>query len=375
MTNQRSPVHTFDEWSRLEEVIVGSPNGYSQHHLDPSFRLFYLPHIEPLARDRSHSDGLVPIPNRIQSELAEDVAGFVTVLEQFGATVRRPAKFTTPSEIRSPYWRAHTSPPLNVRDQTLILGDTIIDTPPHVRGRFFETDHLKPEFYEYFRAGSRWLSFPKPTLGRGSLDPSYYDRLNIDARNLLQGDNASALDGLGFEMIFDGAQCLRFGRDVLVNVANANHHMALIWLQREFSDRFRFHRLESFADNHIDSIVLPLRPGFLLARSRDYVRLLPRELSTWDVLVAPDAPTARFPDYGADGINIAGPYIDLNVFSLDEHTVVVNSLYPELIPLLEAKQFTVIPVRHRHRRLFGGGFHCFTLDTIRAGGLEDYFRG
>ncbi|GAA1932332.1 hypothetical protein GCM10009837_67600 [Streptomyces durmitorensis] len=34
--------------------------------------------------------------------------------------------------------------------------------------------------------------------------------------------------------------------------------------------------------------------------------------------------------------------------------------------------FDVVPVRHRHRRLFGGRFHCFTLDTRRTGGFEDY---
>jgi N-dimethylarginine dimethylaminohydrolase len=34
--------------------------------------------------------------------------------------------------------------------------------------------------------------------------------------------------------------------------------------------------------------------------------------------------------------------------------------------------FTVVPVRHRHRRLFGGGFHCFTLDTVRDGPVENY---
>lgn len=39
---------------------------------------------------------------------------------------------------------------------------------------------------------------------------------------------------------------------------------------------------------------------------------------------------------------------------------------------LEKHRFTVVPVRHRHRRLFGGGFHCFTLDTVRAAGPEDY---
>ena len=37
----------------------------------------------------------------------------------------------------------------------------------------------------------------------------------------------------------------------------------------------------------------------------------------------------------------------------------------QIIDLLENKGVEVIPVRHRHRRLFGGGFHCFTLDTNR----------
>ncbi|MEK8174880.1 hypothetical protein NKH77_54960 [Streptomyces sp. M19] len=45
---------------------------------------------------------------------------------------------------------------------------------------------------------------------------------------------------------------------------------------------------------------------------------------------------------------------------------------PELMRELERHGFTVVPVRHRHRRLFGGGFHCFTLDTVREGGPEDY---
>ncbi|MGW0735599.1 hypothetical protein [Streptomyces sp. NPDC002851] len=66
-------------------------------------------------------------------------------------------------------------------------------------------------------------------------------------------------------------------------------------------------------------------------------------------------------------------YIDMNVLSIDESTVIANSEAPRLVRTLEKHGFTVIPVRHRHRRLFSGGFHCFTLDTVRAGsGAEDY---
>ncbi|MBA3978033.1 MAG: glycine amidinotransferase, partial [Nitrosopumilus sp.] len=70
---------------------------------------------------------------------------------------------------------------------------------------------------------------------------------------------------------------------------------------------------------------------------------------------------------------LTSKYIDLNVLSVDEDKVIVNSLFPELIQTLEKHKMTPIPVRHRHRRLFGGGFHCFTLDTVRAGSMENYF--
>jgi glycine amidinotransferase len=32
----------------------------------------------------------------------------------------------------------------------------------------------------------------------------------------------------------------------------------------------------------------------------------------------------------------------------------------------------VVAVGHRHHRLFGGGFHYFTLDTVLDGDLEDH---
>ncbi|MFI5828669.1 hypothetical protein ACIA6C_15690 [Streptomyces sp. NPDC051578] len=50
----------------------------------------------------------------------------------------------------------------------------------------------------------------------------------------------------------------------------------------------------------------------------------------------------------------------------------VNDACRTLIRTLEDHKFAVVPVLHRHRRLFGGGFHCFTLDMVRAGGAEEY---
>jgi glycine amidinotransferase len=108
-------------------------------------------------------------------------------------------------------------------------------------------------------------------------------------------------------------------------------------------------------------------------RSPEYLKYLPYGLREWDVIYAPPVSEASFAQYDGILFPLASKFIDMNVLSLDSNTIIVNSLYPELIEVLEARSFDVIPVRHRHRRLFGGGFHCFTLDSVRDGGRESYF--
>jgi len=365
-------VHSYDEWSRLEEVVVGVADHYKFHYMDMSFKLFYFEKVEPVLTEGRFPKPRMNIPAQVLDELQEDIEGIVGALEEFGVAVQRPARLTAPTEIKSPFWSSYATPALNVRDQTVILGDTIVETAPHVRSRYFENDYLKPLFLDYFQAGSRWLAMPRPALSRGTLDPAYYRDFGYLTAGLLEDDDTEELAGLGHELIFDGAQCLRLGRDVLVNVANRNHELGYCWLVAHLGDQFTFHRLDRMADSHIDSILIPLRPGLMLLRSAKYLDFLPEPMRRWDVIYAPEVSEARFPDYGEHGFNLASRFIDLNVLSLDENTVIANSLCPELLRLLERRRFDVIPVQHRHRRLFSGGFHCFTLDCVRAGGSESY---
>ncbi|MEU0220307.1 inosamine-phosphate amidinotransferase 1 [Streptomyces sp. NPDC006265] len=369
-------LNSFDEFTRLDEVVLGRADHYDAHHTDTSWRLFFYDNVAPvLGRHTSPSgEELLPIPAQLVDELNEDIAGLADALTGCGVNVLRPAAPGKDVDIRSPHWDARATPPLNVRDQTIILGNTIVETAPHVRARAFENDLLKPVFYRYYEdGGANWLSMPRPALARGSLDTSYFTRQGLDVARATDNERAGTIEGLGLEMVFDGAQCMRLGRDVLVNVANHNHELALRWLRDNLRD-LRFHRLDAMADNHIDSVLVPLRPGLMLLRSPEYLKFLPEAMQSWDVIYAPETDDRNFPDYSDLGfvIPIGSRYMDINLLSVDENTVVVNSLYPELIKVLEARGFTVVPVRHRHRRLFGGGYHCFTLDTVRRGGPEDY---
>lgn len=369
---------SFDEWSPLREVVVGTAAGYDAHDMELSFRLFfndvanssfYYPSLEA-RHPLDAADSRRPLNLRYVEELAEDLEGFAQTLAAAGIVVHRPGPLGTRSTFATPDWEATMIPALNVRDQTIVLGDEILETSCQVRARSFESDLLKPIFAHYFREGSRWTSMPRPRLLDRSFDTSYVSGRATPAIQQVSESDGSVAD---FEIMIDGAQCIRLGRDLVVNVSTANHLLGARWLEAHLEGRFRVRVMERFADNHIDSLVLPLRPGLLLLRNEGVAERLPAPLQRWDRIYAPAPRSHNFPSYDDDDLIVSSPYIDMNVLSLDENTVVVNSLFPELIAALEGRGLTAVPVRHRHRRLFGGGFHCFTLDLVRDGGDEHYF--
>ena len=370
-----SRVNSWDEWSPLREVVVGSPVNFDLPSPELSFKLFFHDNVD---RDFWHTGpgktGDVTVKRQYLEELYEDVDEFASALTDLDVLVHRPLEMPSVVDVRTPYWESSPTPALNVRDQTMVLGDEIVETPPQVRSRYFENDLLKPLFYRYFAAGSRWTVMPRPVMTDRSFDLSYVRDGGCDgaASEAVYRQEPSPYD-VGVEMMIDAAQFTRFGRDVLVNVTTEHNELAVRWLERHCGGAFRFHRVYRMTDNHLDSTVLPLRPGLLLVRHEGVRDMLPEPLRKWDVLSPPEPSPGAFPDYDDTDLMLASRFVDLNVLSISPDTVVVNSLYPELVKLLENEGMTVVPVRHRHRRLVGGGFHCFTLDTVREGGPEDYF--
>lgn len=376
-----SKINSYNEWSPLKEIIVGSSINYDSHELDLSFKIFFNDNAfssfaSPEYKKKSEMNLENKRKNQINTkyleELNEDVEGLVSVLEGLGIKVLRPLPLKNPIEFQTPYWNATCIPALNVRDQAIILGDEILETSPQIRARYFENDLIKPVFYYYFKLGSKWTCMPKPIMTDNSFDISYVKNVNKDiiTTQMVYEQNVSNFD-IGHEIMLDGAQCLRFGKDIVINVSTNNHELGFQWLEQHLGSKFRLHKVY-ITDNHIDSIMLPLRPGTLMLRDSRYLCMLPKALQTWDIIYPPEPTTNNFPSYQEDQLLLTSKYIDSNVLSIDENTVIVNSLSPELIKILERNKFNVIPVQHRHRRIFGGGFHCFTLDTVRESKLEDY---
>ena len=375
-------LNSYDEWSDLKEVIVGSAENYLSHSRDLSFDTFYhenlyrsdwaYPRLKQAAPSHDYKVG---ISEKYVAELNEDVEGFAATLTRLGVQVHRPLALAADAPpISGLGWDAPPVPALNIRDNTLILGTEIIETPPAIRSRYLETRLLSPIFRKYFDLGARWSTMPRPILNDSSFDLSY----SQDPTSTLGGPTepiispkASPYD-CGYEMLLDGAQCLRLGRVIIVNVSTENHLSAFTWLSRHLSPTFRLHKVYRMSDNHIDSMLLALKPGVFLARHAGIRELMPTAFRNWHYIVPPEPDAKSFPSYDESHLVLTSPYIDMNVLSISPQTIVANENCRGLINALESEGFDVVPVRHRHRRLFGGGFHCFTLDTVRTGGLEDY---
>ena len=71
-----------------------------------------------------------------------------------------------------------------------------------------------------------------------------------------------------FQMAIDGAQCLRIGKDVIVNISTYNHVLGLNWLKTFFPES-NFHTI-TVTDNHIDGVLICLKPGVFLVHPNYY---------------------------------------------------------------------------------------------------------
>jgi glycine amidinotransferase len=351
-------VNSHDEWSKLEEVIVGTPY-HLDYHDDTSFKMFFYDNLKD-ANSRGVFYRRKP-DNRFRDECIEDAEGLVELLEGEGVTVRRPQTLDQVPLVQTPNWTAPMGHALMSRDNFLIVGSEIIETAPLIRSRYFEADLYKELFTEYFERGARWTLAPRSRLLDRNFDYSYVVK---------EGYNGPIPEDPFYEIMFDGAQVMRLGKDLIFNAATENHRMGRRWLARHLGPEYNVHEVE-VADNHIDGKILPLRPGTLLVREGVDLSSLPKELQKWDVIWYEwfDQPV----ESEQDGVPfLASQSIGINVLSLDEERVVVQDIQAPLIKNLEKAGFTPLPCRWRHGRSLGGGFHCTTLDVRRRSAAESY---
>jgi glycine amidinotransferase len=130
------------------------------------------------------------------------------------------------------------------------------------------------------------------------------------------------------------------------------------------------------ADNHIDGVIIALRPGvFMVNPIYPNIRdVMPDKFKSW-TYIYPEDLTKQIDTKGMTSIDIklaSSRGMDVNVLSLDENKVVTNKLAYGVNDVLDKNGFEVITTTLDHGEIFAGGIHCSTLDLVREDEMISY---
>jgi len=354
----KAPVSVYSEFQRLEKIIVGSP---------------YPPSYFDAVEDSEAREGL----QKIAYETEEDCNKLSQIFRDFGAEVLRPQNINPLFKengkkclISDGRWEsAFPNTPLWPRDLTLALGTKLASVYSRNLGRWVEGQAFYSILFEQFQKGADWVSMPPPVLNQQAESYSEY------------GDNSL----LGHAACF-----LKCGKDVFhsqpgdVLKGGRGTKAGLEWVKRQFPE-FEFHPFNM--TGHIDGKIALLKPGLVLSWvEKD---MLPTRLQNWETIrLTSKEPLPEefvklrskrfYKDFIVKWLNewigsVDETYFDVNVVSLDEKTVVLNSTNLDLMRQLESRGIECIPFDFRHRHFWDGGLHCMTLDLRRHGPMENYF--
>ena len=371
-------VNSHNEWDKLREIIVGRGDGRAC--------LIFPPKVEPDLLAKAYRLAKEAFPYWLADEINEDLEELCNVLRSFGAKVLRPDISHNNRLFKTPYFWATNDHVYNMRDLHLVVGDTVIESPSQEQHRYFEAMGLYDIWYEYFKDGFRWIAGPKPKIHGNHMEIYFADGTNQypDGQKFIRlSEN---------EILFEAANTLRMGKDLLYLVSRSGNNIGAKWLQSVLGDDYRVHTTDKiYRSSHIDSTAMALKPGLvLLNATRVSSETCPAVLEKWDKIYFSDIiPTpqrtldiqrnVRHPAYnklrelGVESSigSTSSPWIGMNFLSIDPEHVVVDKIQVPLMRILEKHGITPVPISFRHS-YFMGGIHCSTLDTVRDSKLEDY---
>ena len=301
-------ISSYNEWARLRRVVVGSATDANWPTTDP---VFSKESEKTTWKDSPVPRG--PVPQRIIDEANEDLDALATTLIGMGVEVLRPTDFN---------FQAHDGM-YNYcpRDRLLVHGSTIVDPAMMYPCRDMELQC----YHDIVDEAANYLFMPR------------HEGMTLDAANVCR---------LGDKMLF-------------LESASGNR-AAYNWLCAQFPN-VTIELCNFYAGVHIDSTIVPLREGLVLLNGhRVSFDTVPKVFDGWHKIWVHDVVAQDFYQYP-----YASKWIAMNMLVVDPHTVICDADQPELIKTLQSYQFEVVPLRLRHSRTLGGGFHCVTLDLNR----------
>ncbi|WP_349017322.1 glycine amidinotransferase [Streptomyces solicavernae] len=307
----------------------------------------------------------------------EELDGLAVLLTAQGVTVRRPDTYDFSLPVRTPHFEVESQYcAVCPRDVMITLGNEIVEATMSRRGRYFENEPYRRLVYEYWESDPRvsWTVAPKPTMSDAMYRADFWDWA-IEERH--QRMHASEFCVTQAEVVFDAADMIRFGRDIVVQESMTTNRAGIRWLKRTLEPKgFRVHPVHfplDFFPSHIDCTFIPLRPGLILTNPDRPIHSDERPLFTENGWQLVDAPEPMLSNTDMPKHCQSSKWLSMNVLSISPTKIICEAQEKPLQDLLHDLGFEVFPVPFRNVFEYGGSLHCATWDIRRDGGPEDYF--
>ncbi len=366
----RTQVNSWNEWDPLRHVIVGRADGC---HIPPP-----EPALDAKVPEDSDMRGQWgPRPQDTVDKANEQLDNFAKIMGARGIRVDRPDPIDFSQASATPDWKTESMfgcmPP---RDVLLTLGPEILEATMSYRCRWFEYLCYRPLLQRYYDEDPkmRHEAAPKPRLTDADYRLDYLsDKIGVEQR--LKWTAEKFFVTTDEEPLFDAADVLRFGRDLVVQHGFTTNLKGIDWIARHFPEH-RVHAVNFPGDPypiHIDATFTPLRPGLILNNPE---RRLPDdqrglfEKNGWEIIDA-----ARPAHNAPPPLCYSSVWLSMNVLVLDPKTICVEASEVHQLDQFDKLGFEVVPVPFRDAYAFGGALHCATADVYREGTCEDYFPG
>lgn len=241
---------------------------------------------------------------------------FQLTLEAFGVEVLRP--------LEQDYVKLGGFGAYSTRDTILIVGKKIIFCPTLFKERRIEWDAIKP----LFPKNSEFIYAP-----------------------------------LDSDIMFDAANVMRCNNDLIYLVSGSGNEKGASWLQETLGYEYKVHVIRNlYSGHHIDSTIIPLREGLVMLNAgRANESHIPEFMKSWDKIWIEDDDIVN--EYSP--LDLATKWIHMNILSIDENTVVINSRQEKIKRKLDQYNILSVGVDLPHTKYLLGGHHCTTLDTVR----------
>jgi glycine amidinotransferase len=349
-------IYSTNSYDNLKSVIVGVELDLEKRLADFTFKHFYQSNLKNKIYENTEIDSY-RINHLYLKERISDLDGLAGTLKKLGVTVHRPEIIDKVIPFKTPHFKSELSSASNVRDNTLIYKDYIIETPTYVQNRYFENLSMYELFQNEMLEGAKWISAPQRELTEDTIDLEHWTAKR-DYNNIPSN----------YVMAIDAAQFLRMDNDIIVNINSYNHWLGYKWIENILD--VDIHPI-FIADNHIDGSIVQLNHDTFLVNPKhkdDIMDAIPEKFRHFKFLYPYDETSNRVIEDGTDiGIQLASERgMDINVLSVSPNRVLVNQDAIGTIKVLEENGFDVIPIQLRHSEIFAGGIHCSTLDLRRG---------